>query len=297
MTCSPFVAVALLASVAFVSAGLGRPPTRSAREATLAREPSQSAFSGTGASGLGVGAGTRAKPVALTAHAASAPTLAHSARLSPFGVTTGRLPITRVARLATAPLAAAASLAPIAHAANLAADEPVFARSVLIVKDRLMGIPRGGPHPLSSALTATVPGTVARILPDGYAAAPAGAPASVQQAIWAGNQLIGLPYVYGGGHGSFVAAGYDCSGSVSWALHGGGLITAPLDSIEYMGWGAAGRGSWITVYTNYSHAFVEIAGIRLDTSTAGDIGGEGGPRWRPLLHDTAGYALRHPWGY
>ncbi len=267
----------------------------SARELTLARQPRASVLIGPGRSGLGVAISAHAKRVTTAGTAAGASPLAHAARLSNFADATSRVPIAHAARLAAPQLAA--TFAPIAHAANLAADEPVIARSALIVGNRLMRIGGGGPRPLSPALTAMVPGRVARILRDGYAAAPADAPATVQQAIWAGNELIGLPYVYGGGHGSFVAGGYDCSGSVSFALHGGGLITAPLDSIEYMDWGAAGRGSWISVYTNYSHAFVEIAGIRLDTSTAGDLGGESGPRWRPLLHDTAGYAVRHPWGY
>jgi hypothetical protein len=154
-----------------------------------------------------------------------------------------------------------------------------------------------GPSELTAALTPTVPGTVARILPDGYAAAPIGAPAAIQQAIWAGNQLIGLPYSFGGGHGSFISSGYDCSGSVSYALHGGGLLSAPLDSSEFFGWGDDGPGRWITVYTSAGHAFVEIAGIRLDTSTAGDPGGLEGPRWRPLLYAHAGYVARHPAGY
>jgi hypothetical protein len=154
-----------------------------------------------------------------------------------------------------------------------------------------------GPTPLESALTMTVPGTVATIMRDGYAAAPADAPAAVQEAIWAGNQLIGLPYLYGGGHGSFLSGGYDCSGSVSWALHGGGLLATPLDSSELLDWDDPGRGAWVTVYTQEGHAFLEIAGIRLDTSSAGDPNGLSGPRWRPLLTATAGYVPRHPAGY
>jgi hypothetical protein len=143
----------------------------------------------------------------------------------------------------------------------------------------------------------TVHGDVAKILSNGLAAAPADAPPAVQQAIWAGNELIGLPYVYGGGHGSFTSSGYDCSGSVSFALHGGALLSAPMDSAEFFAWGRPGRGRWVTVYTSAGHAFVEIAGIRLDTSTAGDPGGLSGPRWRSLLGATADYVARHPAGY
>ncbi|MGD0385486.1 MAG: hypothetical protein ABSB73_05055 [Solirubrobacteraceae bacterium] len=133
----------------------------------------------------------------------------------------------------------------------------------------------------------------ARILANGLAVAPANAPAAVKQAIAAGNQLIGQPYVYGGGHLSFVSKGYDCSGAVSYALHGGGLLALPLDSSELELWGNAGAGAWITVYTNPTHAYVTIAGIRFDTSSAGDPGGLSGPRWRPELKSNKGFFARH----
>ena len=142
----------------------------------------------------------------------------------------------------------------------------------------------------------SVPGAVARILPDGLAAAPAGAPAAVVAVIAAGNQLIGEPYVYGGGHASFISNGYDCSGAVSYALHGANLLPAPLDSSALELWGMGGAGEWITVYANPQHTYVDIAGIRLDTSSAGDAGGQTGPRWRPLLSSHAGYVVRHPSG-
>ena len=88
-----------------------------------------------------------------------------------------------------------------------------------------------------------------RSSPSGLAVAPANAPAAVREAIDAGNQLIGKPYVYGGGHKSFISAGYDCSGAVSFALHGGGLLASPLDSTDFETWGLAGAGTWITIYT------------------------------------------------
>jgi hypothetical protein len=137
---------------------------------------------------------------------------------------------------------------------------------------------------------------VARILADGLAQAPAAAPAAVKEAIAAGNQLIGQPYVYGGGHQSFISHGYDCSGAVSYALHGANLLASPLDSSELELWGSPGPGSWITVYANAGHTYMDIAGIRFDTSTAGDPGGKQGPRWRPLLRSNAGYVVRHPAG-
>jgi cell wall-associated NlpC family hydrolase len=144
-----------------------------------------------------------------------------------------------------------------------------------------------------SPVAPTVAGPWAKILASGLAVAPADAPAAVKQAIAAGNQLIGEPYVYGGGHLSFVSDGYDCSGTVSYALHGGGLLAAPLDSSALELWGTPGVGTWITVYTNPVHAYVDIAGIRLDTSTAGDPGGKSGPRWRPLLSSNKGFFARH----
>ena len=140
-----------------------------------------------------------------------------------------------------------------------------------------------------------VPGDTAEIV-HGLAAAPEGAPAVVRAIIWAANRIIGRPYVFGGGHRSFASFGYDCSGTVSFALHGGGLLSSPLDSTAFETWGLAGPGEWITVFTNPTHAYVDIAGIRFDTSTAGDANGQDGPRWRPLLRPHAGFLERHPAG-
>jgi hypothetical protein len=142
----------------------------------------------------------------------------------------------------------------------------------------------------------TVPGSVAQILDDGTAAAPQLAPPEVQAAIWAANKIIGKPYRYGGGHARFNDTGYDCSGTVSFALKGGKLLDTPLDSSSFMKWGDAGAGEWISIYTNPSHAFTVIAGIRLDTSAAGDPSGDKGPRWRPVLRSTKGFKVRHPEG-
>ena len=142
----------------------------------------------------------------------------------------------------------------------------------------------------------TVPGTAARIV-DGQAAAPEDSPEAVKQAIWAANAIVGRPYRYGGGHGrGFVDRGYDCSGTVSVALHGADLLDTPLDSSSVMRWGQAGAGEWITVYTNPNHAYAVIAGLRLDTSAAGDPSGGKGPRWRPALRSSRGFKARHPVG-
>jgi hypothetical protein len=140
-----------------------------------------------------------------------------------------------------------------------------------------------------------VPGTMARYV-DGFAAAPMSAPATVQAIIWAGDQIIGLPYIFGGGHGSFSSPGYDCSGTVSFALHGASLISTPMDSSEFMSWGGHGVGRWVTVFTNPEHAYMTVAGLRLDTSAADDPSDQQGPRWRPLRPANAGYRVRHPAG-
>jgi hypothetical protein len=148
----------------------------------------------------------------------------------------------------------------------------------------------------------TVPGLVAKII-NGVAYAPAWAPIQVREAIWAGNQIRKKPYIYGGGHGSFKSRGYDCSGSVSYVLHAAGLLKTPFDSSDFYGWGRRGLGQWITVYTNPGHAFIEIAGIRFDTSTEGETrpprgtAPGTGPRWRPLLKDTRGFQPRHLFGF
>lgn len=147
-----------------------------------------------------------------------------------------------------------------------------------------------GPQP-------TVPGARAVLLPDGTAAAPLDAPPQVQAAVWAVNTIQTLPYRYGGGHRSFISRrGYDCSGTVSFALNAAGLLERPLDSGSFMRWGARGPGQWLTVYTNPGHAYVMIAGLRLDTSSAGS-GGSKGPRWRGKGRPTAGYKVRHPKGF
>jgi len=141
-----------------------------------------------------------------------------------------------------------------------------------------------------------VEGPTATLLPNGLAAAPTGAPPQVHAAIEAANRIVGKPYKYGGGHARVEDSGYDCSGTVSYALIGAQLLKAPLDSSSFMRWGKAGPGDWITVYTNPGHAFAVIAGLRLDTSAAGDPTGRKGPRWRPNLRSTRGYTARHPAG-
>lgn len=142
---------------------------------------------------------------------------------------------------------------------------------------------------IPAMLRPTVAGT-AGVIKRGVAYAPADAPIEVQKAIWAANKLQNKPYIYGGGHKSFRSRGYDCSGTVSFALNAAGLLDSPLDSSSFMRWGERGRGEWITVYTNPGHAYVVIAGLRLDTSGPG----EKGPRWRTVRGSTRGFKARHP---
>jgi cell wall-associated NlpC family hydrolase len=128
-----------------------------------------------------------------------------------------------------------------------------------------------------------------RVLQSWPAIAPAGASDVVKAAIAAGNRINRKPYRYGGGHGRFNDRGYDCSGAVSYVLHAAGLLDRPRDSSGLESWGTAGRGSQITVYANAGHAFMVVAGLRFDTSGAG----EDGPRWRPERRSGRGYVIRH----
>jgi hypothetical protein len=135
---------------------------------------------------------------------------------------------------------------------------------------------------------------------NGVAVAPKGAPPQVVSVIAAANKIIRMPYRYGGGHRSFTDSGYDCSGSVSFALHGANFVSSPLDSSSFMHWGLAGKGRWLTVYTNPGHAFLIVAGLRFDTgwrdsSVKGTYPGSG-PRWGHV-RPTGGFTARHPAGF
>jgi cell wall-associated NlpC family hydrolase len=127
----------------------------------------------------------------------------------------------------------------------------------------------------------------------GHAVAPESAPAPVKAAIAAANRIVGKPYKYGGGHGRWNDNGYDCSGAMSYALHGAGLLDRPLTSGDFMSWGKAGKGTWITIYAHGGHGFLVIAGLRFDTgwNNAGK-----GPRWSDVMRPTDGYRVRHPNG-
>ncbi len=150
------------------------------------------------------------------------------------------------------------------------------------------------PDPERSGQGPTVPGSRA-VLRRGIAHAPSRAPQSVKNAIWAANSLRSKPYIWGGGHSFFYDRGYDCSGTVSFVLHGAGAIGAPLPSSDLMRYGKRGRGRWFTIYARPGHSFAVIAGLRLDT-TDFQNGGNTGPRWHADMRDTRGYVARHPAG-
>jgi peptidoglycan hydrolase CwlO-like protein len=136
------------------------------------------------------------------------------------------------------------------------------------------------------------PGEGAEFISESQASVPSGAPSEVQGAIEAANAIAMTPYIWGGGHGSFESSGYDCSGAVSYALHGGGFLESPLDSTGLETWGEAGPGQWITVYANSEHAWMIIAGLAFDT-----VGGPG-PRWHSSPVDSPeGFIVRHPPGF
>jgi peptidoglycan hydrolase CwlO-like protein len=136
------------------------------------------------------------------------------------------------------------------------------------------------------------PGQEAELITESEASAPSSAPPAVQEVVAAANAIATTPYIWGGGHGSFESSGYDCSGAVSYALHGGGFLESPLDSTGLSTWGEPGPGQWITVYANAGHAWMVVAGISFDTS------GGAGPRWHdPWASSPEGFVARHPAGY
>ena len=147
------------------------------------------------------------------------------------------------------------------------------------------GAPEGAPP---------APTTSATILPGGKASIPAGAPYSVVRAIQAANRIHRRTYIWGGGHRSFKAKGYDCSGAVSYVLHAAGVLSSPLVSGQLASWGIPGPGAWITVFANRTHTYMYLAGLRYDTSPLGESVNQGrGPRWRYTLRTGTGFAVRH----
>ncbi len=160
--------------------------------------------------------------------------------------------------------------------------------ALILCGNRLDGatFPERGPTTASSCAA----------LRNGIALAPANAPLAVKRAIWAANQLRSKPYRYGGGHASFRDNGYDCSGTVSYALGGAGLISSPLSSSDFRRYGERGHGRWITVYARNGHTFAVIAGLRLDTTPGDSSRYRWAPRWQTSTRGPAGFEARHPVG-
>jgi hypothetical protein len=152
----------------------------------------------------------------------------------------------------------------------------------------------GGGGLTPAAIDMCTPTPKARLLGNGMLIPPKSAPGRVKRVIAFANRIRTKPYVWGGGHQRWWDRGYDCSGSVSYALHGGRFLTSPLPSGPLASWGMGGEGRWITVYTNPGHAYAVIAGYRWDTS--GDAHGTG-PRWHADLRSSQGYVARHPAGF
>jgi hypothetical protein len=194
-----------------------------------------------------------------------------------------------IAGVAVVLLFAATSLTrgAIAAPGGYAPREPAPAETVP-VEAPPTGLPAPSPVPVAPA------GAVATLAGE-RAIAPAAAPPVVKQVIAAANRIRATPYVWGGGHTRWWDKGYDCSGSVSYALHGGKLLEAPLVSGSFTTWGEPGPGTWITVYANRQHVYTVIAGLRWDT--AGDPTGVTGPRWHAEPPYPQGFVVRHPVGY
>jgi len=132
----------------------------------------------------------------------------------------------------------------------------------------------------------------ADVLKNGIALPPIEAPGAVREIIEAGNYIARTPYLWGGGHGKWLDKGYDCSGSISYALARAGLLNAPLDSGRLMSWGEPGKGKWVTIYSNPGHVYMVVAGVRFDTSGQRS----NGSRWQKSMRPGGGFVARHPAG-
>lgn len=176
------------------------------------------------------------------------------------------------------------------RAQQLPADSVFDAADINALRAAIGAEPAADPQTAAPAPLA--PGDRAKLGPDGLAIAPADAPDAIKQIIAAGNAIAKKPYRYGGGHGSWNDTAYDCSGSVSYALHGAGLLSHPLASYDFYGWGQGGPGQWVTLYTNDGHIYMIVAGLRFDTSGLS----ADGTRWHTSSRTTSGYVVRHPTG-
>ena len=175
-------------------------------------------------------------------------------------------------------------------AQKLPVDGVVDAGDIEVLRgqaDPVAPVVTSAPEPLALAA-----GDRAKLTAGGLARAPASAPDAVKKIIAAGNKIATKPYLWGGGHAKWEDKGYDCSGSVSYALYGAGLLKAPLVSGDFPNWGAAGAGQWVTLYGNSGHGYMVVAGLRFDTSGAKQTGS----RWQTAVRPTKGYGVSHPAG-
>jgi cell wall-associated NlpC family hydrolase len=167
--------------------------------------------------------------------------------------------------------------------------DAVALRTAVANGERLSGSDEPDTETTTDPTAATEKATIG---PDGLAIAPESAPDEVKAIIAAGNEIATKPYKYGGGHGRWKDSGYDCSGSMSYALHGAGLLDQSLDSTGFMSWGEPGKGTWVTTYAHGGHSYMVVAGLRFDTSAHK----EDGSRWTTEMRSAKGYTVRHPAG-
>jgi cell wall-associated NlpC family hydrolase len=173
---------------------------------------------------------------------------------------------------------------------ELRADGVATRREQRAIRRAVVAPPTGGTAYAPPPVAEVVPGAKGSVTSDGFAIAPSSAPKWVKAVIAAGNVIAKTPYEWGGGHRDWTDDGYDCSGSVSYALHGGGLLDAPLVSGDFARWGAKGPGRWITIYANADHVYMTVAGLRFDTSARSRTGS----RWTEETRSSQGFAVTHP---
>ena len=198
--------------------------------------------------------------------------------------------------MATAALAAPTALSAIAEtpAALAAATAPASVSAVSDSPSWAPEVPWGAGCEPAATLAQRTAANCGATLVDGEAIPPSDAPPVVKRVIAAANEIDTTPYVWGGGHASFSAKGYDCSGAVSYALHGADLLSYTQVSGQLAHYGDSGPGRWITIYANAEHVFMVVAGLRFDTRDAPP--GVSGPRWHRASVDESKFVARHPAG-
>jgi cell wall-associated NlpC family hydrolase len=174
---------------------------------------------------------------------------------------------------------------------ELTADDVATRREQRLIRRAVVGT-GGAAYVAPPAPDEVVVGATGSVTTDGFAVPPASAPQVVRDVVAAGNEIATLPYKWGGGHRMWNDTGYDCSGSVSYALHGAGQLDTPLVSGDFGRWGDPGAGTWITIYSNASHVYMVVAGMRFDTSSRS----RSGSRWTMEQRSSGGFAVTHPDG-